>query len=173
MGLFDFFKSKKLQVIGQHIIWENIVGKVFRIMQFERAGSVIDANGNIQVKRKLRPYGYLHVVSPDYKEPVLLPIIHKDDFLLASSFFDDENLLELFLLKDVELLVTYVPKEKLPNAFAGGYHALHYVITPPDTIDYYYKIQALRKVKASPEKLFIKFIWEGETRIQVNKEPDL
>ena len=160
MGLFDFFKSKKLQVIGQHIIWENIVGKVFRIMQFERAGSVIDANGNIQVKRKLRPYGYLHVVSPDYKEPVLLPIIHKDDFLL-------------FLLKDVELLVTYVPKEKLPNAFAGGYHALHYVITPPDTIDYYYKIQALRKVKASPEKLFIKFIWEGETRIQVNKEPDL
>ncbi len=173
MGLLDLFKSRKFQVIGQHITWENVVGKVFRIMHFDRSGSVIDTNGNIKVKKKLRPYGYLSVMSPDYKEIVLLPIIHRDDFLLVSSFFDDENLFNLFLLKNVELLVTYVPKEKLPNAFAGRYHALHYVITPPETIDYYYKIEALRKVKSNPEKLFIKFIWEGETKVQVNKEPDL
>ena len=171
MGFFNLFRSNKIQVIGQNITWLDIIGKVLKVMHFDKAGSIIDATGKIQMKNKLGPYGYLYVGSPDYEKPLLLPIIHKDDFLLASSVFDDTELSKQ--LKDFELLVTYVPKERLDKGFAGVFHALHFVITPPETIDYYYKIEALRRVKSNPEKLFIKFIWEGETKVQINMDPDL
>jgi uncharacterized protein YozE (UPF0346 family) len=171
MGFFNLFRSNKFQVIGKDIKWADVIGKVFKIAHFDKASSIIDATGEVKMKNKLGPYGYLHVGAPDYKKLVLLPIIHRDDFLLASSVFDDAKLSKQ--IKEFDLLVTYVPKEALPNGFAGVFHALHYVITPHETIDYYYKIEALRRIKSNPEKLFIKFIWEGETRVETNMEPDL
>lgn len=171
MGLFNWFSNKGVSEIGRDISWNDIIGKVFRVTNFDRAGTVIDSEGKVKAKSKFKPYGYLLVDSPIIKESVRLPIVHKDDFLLVSSVYDDPQLSEQ--IENFELLVTYVPMNKLPGGLAGLTHALHYVITPLETIDYYYKIDALRDSTPNPEKLFIKFIWEGEIRVQINLNPDL
>jgi hypothetical protein len=170
MGLFDFLKSHKIKIIGRDINWIDIIGKVFKIIKFEKAYS-IDNSGNIIRKEALKPYGYLHVIAPDYEKAVLLPIVHKDDYLLASSVFDDIQWSEK--IRNFDFLVTYVPKENLLDGFTGFTHALHYVITPAQTIEFFYKIEALRETPSNPEKLFVKFSYEGEIRVEFNPNPDL
>ena len=171
MGLFNWLKKKNIPLIGRDISWEEIIGHVFKVIGFDKDGTVIDSNGNVKTKNEYKPYGYLLVDSPKLEEPIELPIIHRDDFLLASSVFDDPKLSEE--IKKFELLVTYVPKDKLPGGMAGVTHALHYVITLPETINYYYKIETLKQSPSNPEKLFVRFAWEGEIRVETNLNPDL
>ena len=171
MGLFTWFKKKNVRSIGRDISWEDIIGHVFKIIGFDKDGTAIDNNGNVKAKSTYKPYGYLLVDSPMFEGPVELPIVHRDDFLLASSVFDDPKLSEE--IKNFELLVTYVPKDKLPGGMAGVTHALHYVITLPETINYYHKIEALRQSPSNLEKLFVRFAWEGEIKVETNLNPDL
>jgi len=171
MSLFNWFGNKGVPEIGRSIKWIDIIGKVFLVKDFDRAGTIIDAQGNIRAKSNFKPYGYLYVESPIFTGAIKLPITHRDDFLLASSVYDDPKLSEQ--IKKFELLVTYVPKNKLPDGFAGITHALHYVITPPQTMEYYYKIKALKDSPSNPEKLFVKFAWEGEIKVNINLNPEL
>lgn len=119
--------------IGRQIGWPDIVGQVFRIREFDRAGSTVTPTGEVNSSSASEPYGYLLVESPILNQRARLPIIHRDDFRLASSVFDDPA--HQLIVTEAELLVTFAPNLKLPGAIAGVTHALHYVIVPPGTLE--------------------------------------
>ena len=102
-----------------------------------------------------------------------IPIIHRDDFLLAASVFDEPKLADLVV--DEELLVTYAPKRLLPKGLSGSpHHVLHYVLTQHGTLDSYYSMDNDKHMaKPEPQKLFGPFVYQGEIKVQVNLEPKL
>jgi hypothetical protein len=155
--------------IGSDILWIDIVSQVFRVLEFDRAGTTIGAGDTVKAKSRFKPYGYLLVESPIFKQPARLPIVHRDDFGLAATVFDEPHLADL--VTDEELLVTYVPKQHLPTGHAlGPSHVLHYVLVPRGTLNEYYK----RDTPTSPsaiKQLFVELVYEGETKVHVNSEP--
>jgi hypothetical protein len=159
--------------IGREISWADIVNQVFRVLEFDRGGTIIEQNNQVKAKSSFKPYGYLFVESPIMNQRVRLPIIHRDDFLLAASVFDKPKLAELIV--DEELLVTYSPKHLLPKGLSGSpHHVLHYVITPRGTLDSYYSMNNdIHMAKPDPQKLFGPFAYQGEIKVQINSEPKL
>jgi hypothetical protein len=135
-------------------------------LDFSRADTIIDEQGNVIAINQFEPYGYLLVESPISNEPMLLPITHRDDFLLAASVYDDAQWMEE--IKRLELLVTYVPKDKNPMGFGGFSHALHYLITAPYTLEKYYEKEGRKISIKKTEKLFGDFVWDGEIGVKVN-----
>jgi hypothetical protein len=159
-------------MIGREIGWVDIVGQVFRVRGFDRAGTTIGPDGQVRASSATEPYGYLVVESPILNQAAALPITHSTDFGLASSVFDEPTLAHI--VTDAELLVTYVPKHKLPGGLAGVTHALHYVIVPPGTLQRYYEVGGdVHMTKPAPQKLFRQLTYEGELRVQVNRDPQL
>ncbi len=159
--------------IGRDISWGNIVRHVFHIVEFDRSDTIIEQNDAVKATSLFKPYGYLLVESPILNTKARLPIIHRDDFLLAASVFDEPKLAQLII--DEELLVTYAPKHLLPKGLSGSpSHVLHYVITPRGTLDSYYSMNNdAHMATPEPEKLFGQFVYEGEIKVQVNSEPKL
>ncbi|OGO31895.1 MAG: hypothetical protein A2Z29_02640 [Chloroflexi bacterium RBG_16_56_11] len=158
--------------IGRDCKWTDIIGQVFRVLEFDRAGTIIDRDGKVKALSHTKPYGYLLVESPILNQPIRLPIVHRDDFLLAASVFDEQQWYEI--IKQEELLVTYVPKHKLPGGMAGVSHAIHYVITPRGTLERYYDAgKDIHMSIPAPEKIFGSLVWDGEIRVQVNKNPKI
>ncbi len=168
MKIFNWFK-KRPPLIGQAITWKDSIRQVYKVLDFDKFGTVITATGQVKAKSMISPYGYLLVESPTLQSRMRLPIIHQDDFLLASSVFDENGFDEM--LNSHELLVAYVPKDYHPDGLAGVDHALHYVIVSLGTIDKYYK-----KLESNPnidiEKIFGHLSWIGEIKVQVNLNPD-
>lgn len=156
--------------IGREISWADIVNHAFRVIEFDRSNTTIDQNNQVKAKSSFKPYGYLIVESPILNQKVRLPIIHRDDFLLAASVFDEPKLADLVI--DEELLVTYAPKHLLPEGLSGSpHHVLHYVITPRGTLDSYYSINIdMHMAKPDPQKLFGPFVYQGEIKVQINPE---
>lgn len=165
MKLFSFSKSSSIPEIGRDISWVKIIRHIFRVSEFDRAGTVIDPNNNVISKSKIKPYGYLIVDSPILQQNHRLPIVHKDDFLLAASVFDDPKLIKE--IEQLELLVTYIPKHNNPFGLAGFLHALHFVITKPGTLEDFYKNET-DVTNPTPEKIFNSISWEGEIRVGIN-----
>ena len=158
--------------VGRDREWTDIIGQVFHVLEFDRAGTIIRPGNKVKAKSLFKPYGYLLVESPTLNQPVRLPIVHRDDFLLAASVFDEPQWLEV--IKEQELLVTYVPKRKLPKGMAGTSHALHYVITPRGTLDRYYEVgNSMHMANPAPEKIFGTLVWDGLLRVQVNSDPEI
>ncbi len=158
--------------IGRDIEWTDIVRQVFRVVEFDRAGTTIGPNYTVEAVSKTRPYGYLSVESPIMNRSVRLPIVHRDDFLLAASVFDQPHVAEL--IEEEELLVIYAPKRKLPGGAVGISHALHYVIVPPGTLGRYYAFDNdTHMATPAPEKLFGPFVYDGEIHVQINPDPQL
>lgn len=159
-------------LVGRDISWADIVRHVFKVNEFDRAGTTIGPNDEVKAGH-LGPYGYLLVESPVLNQPVSLPITHRDDFVLATTVFDDPRLVSV--LSDAELLVTYAPKRVLPLGLSGSTaHVFHYVIVPEGTLDRYYSIDGDRHMRSpAPEKLFGQFVYEGEIKVQVLPEPAL
>jgi len=157
--------------VGRDISWAEIVRHVFRVVEFDRAGTTIAEDGTIRGASRFEPYGYLLVESPILNERVRLPIVHRDDFWLAASVFDEPKLMEVVATE--ELLVTYAPKHVLAKGLAGGTsHSLHYLITPRGTLQRYYEFEGDAHIaKPAPEKIFGAFVYEGEIKVQVNPEP--
>jgi hypothetical protein len=158
--------------IGTDIPWADILRHLFRVLEFDRAGTTIGPKNQLQALADFTPYGYLLVESPILSQTVRLPIVHRDDFWLAASVFDEPNLVDL--INDEELLVTYAPKKVLARGLAGDTsHALHYVITPRGTLDRYYASEADdHMAKPVPERLLGAFVYEGEIKVQLNFEPE-
>ncbi len=159
--------------IGREIKWTEIIRQVFRVLEFDRGGTIIGPGDTVKAASALMPYGFLLVESPIVNRSARLPIVHRDDFLLAASVFDDPRLAEA-VKGEEELLVTYIPKHKLPGGLVGASHALHYVITPRGTLDRYYSMGGdVHMAKPAPEKLFGSFVWQGEIQVQVNPHPKI
>jgi hypothetical protein len=159
--------------IGREISWADIINQVFRVLEFDRSDTTIEQNNQVKARSSFTPYGYLLAESPILNQKVRLPIIHRDDFLLAASVFDEPKLADLVV--DEELLVTYAPKHLLPKGLSGSpHHVLHYVITPRGTLDSYYSMNNdIHMAKPEPQKLFGPFVYQGEIKVQINSEPKL
>jgi hypothetical protein len=154
-------------VIGQQISWAEIVRHVFKVREFDRSDTTVDANNRVQAGSSDAPYGFLLVESPILNQPVWLPIIHRDDFLLATTVFDEPSLVDA-LAGEVELLVTYAPKRVLPGGLSGSpVHVLHYILVPAGTLEKYYSLDDDRHMGSpAPEKLFRQFVYDGEIRVE-------
>lgn len=159
-------------VIGRDIQWTQIVRQVFRVLEFDRTGTTVLADDTVKSANLNKPYGYLLVESPILNVKARLPIIHRDDFFLATTVYDEPQVLKR--IGQEELLVTYFPKHKLPMACAGTRHALHYVLVPRGTLERYYDFNDDEHfANPAPEKLFKRFAWHGEIRVEVNPDPEL
>lgn len=141
-----------------------LIALVFRVIAFDRNGTTIDSSGNVNAKYKFKPYGYLTVESPHFKEGIKIPIIHRDDFLLATFFFDDKLLVEAKENNEVELLVTYYPSDSDKNGFSQSiFHCLHYAVCSYNTMEDFYTSS-----NPDPEKIFGKITFTGELSIKDN-----
>lgn len=158
--------------IGKEISWADIVNHTFRVLDFDRNGTIIDENNQVNAKSRFQPYGYLFTESPILNNRVKLPVIHRDDFLLAASVFDEPNLTTM--IKDEELLVVYSPKHLGPKGLSGSpHHVLHYAIVPSGTLNSYYSVNNdMYMAKPEPEKLFGPFVYQGEIKVQIHPEPE-
>jgi hypothetical protein len=159
--------------IGRQIKWIDAIGQVFRILDFDRTETTIGQGNTVHAKSRFKPYGYLIVESPNFSQPVRLPIVHRDDFLLAASVFDEPHLAEL--VTEEELLVTYVPEkhDSTGRALANS-HVLHYVLVPRGTLEDYYDSEGDEfKSTISNEQLFGGFVYKGEIKVQVNPSPEV
>lgn len=164
----DIDAGTSIPEVGREISWADIVQQVFRVLEFDRTDTTIGPNDQVGSPGMFTPYGYLLVDAPIVKHPVSLPIIHRDDFLLAATVFDEPKLAELVTTE--ELLVTYSPKKVLRGGAAGGTsHVLHYVLSPQGTLDRYHSLGN----DAHLSLLFGQLVYEGEIRVQVNPEPDV
>jgi hypothetical protein len=157
--------------IGRLISWSDIVRHVFSVCEFDRAGTTIGADGKVHPVSMVAPYGYLLVESPILNQRAKLPIIHRDDFLLAASVFDDPRMAGR--LSDQDMLVTYAPKKLRNDGRSGSlHHVLHYVMVPKGTLDRYYAVDDdLHMRMPQPEKLFGPFVYDGAISVGVNSEP--
>jgi hypothetical protein len=157
--------------IGRDLPWGQVVKQVFLVLEFDRGNTTVGEDGRPRAESASDRYGQLLVMSPILSQPARLPIVHRDDFLLATFFFDEPNCEEM--LSDGELLVTYAPKRTLPGGKAAGFtHVLHYVYCPSGTLDRYYGFNGdVHMRKPAPEKLFGQLKYEGEVKVEVNSNP--
>lgn len=163
-------RNNQTPLIGKDIAWTEIVGQVFRVIEFDKNETIINDKGEVKAKSSFTPYGYLTVESPILNLSAILPIVHKTDFYLAFTAYHNIELEKIISGND--LLVTYVPKRKLPGGLAGVTHALHYLITSKGTLDKYY-VDDSQITNPNPEKLFGSFVYEGEVQVEVNLNPKL
>jgi len=166
--------------IGKDIAWLDIVEIAFRVLDFDRNGTIYSPDGDpeeIKAKSATEPYGYLLIESPALNQPVGLPIIHHDDFMLASTVFDDPNLVQTINSPSMELLVTYAPKYMTKDGYSKSPdHVLHYAITPRGTLEQYYSEDSIgdkRVRKPESHLLFGKFIYKDQIQVQMNLEPQI
>ena len=161
-----------VMAIGRDCKWSDILRQVFRVLEFDRGTTTIGPDGRPKAAN-LNPYGCLLVESPILNRPVVMPIPHGDDYMLASFVFDDPHRDEI--LEEAEFLVTYAPKRTLFGGLSAGFrHVLHYALCPRGTLESYYDFENdLHMRQPAPEKLFGKFIYEGEIRVTINQYPDV
>ena len=151
MKLFKWLKSSSIPEIDRDISWVEIIRHVYRVLEFDRAGTKIDQNNNVLTKSIIKPYGYLIIGSPILKQHAKLPIVHKDDFLLAASVFDDPELSKE--IQELDLLVTYIPKHIRQDGLAGIWHSLHFLMTKPGILEKFYEKES-RNYKPNSRKNF-------------------
>jgi len=108
---------------------------------------------------------------PVIERQVKIPIIHRDDFLLASSIFDDTEFFKQTQGKDI--LVIYYPLDPKVDKRFAFLHSLHFVITPSKTLEKYYEFRNKSFLGCDPEILFGEFVWMGELSVKINSNPNL
>jgi hypothetical protein len=158
-------------VIGTDIAWSEILSMAFRVSDFDKNETEVTGSGEVKAKSSLEPYGYLLVDSPTLNQSVALPIIHRDDFMLATFVFDDPEVMHMNEVLGRELLVTYQPKKTMKDGRAASpAHCLHYALVPTGTLDKYYSDDR-RMARPDPKLLFGKFVYSGEISVFMNPDP--
>lgn len=158
-------------LIGTDIKWKDIMRQVFRVLEFDRCGTRLLSDDTVLAATDNQPYGFLLVESPILNNRARLPVFHRDDFFLATTVYDEPELVDL-VARD-ELLVTYFPERGFLGYSASAMHALHYVIVPQGTLEKYYEFNDDEHMAhPAPEKLFGEFVWRGEISVQIKADPD-
>lgn len=168
MGMFDFFRTDKNNelLVGKSFTWKESINLIFRIINFDRNGTIINSVGTVKAKSIFKPYGFLIVENPAFSKVIKLPILHKDDFLLADSIFGDPNFYGIENTKD--FLVTFRPQNDSSNQLIGVNHGLHYAITPYGTLKKYFEKFGNDKNLSILDTIFLDFSWNNELRVQIN-----
>jgi hypothetical protein len=161
--------------IGQHIQWIDITQMVFRVVNFDRNGTTVDLDAgpqSVKARSEFASYGYLLVESPTLNQPVQLPIIHRADFYLASTIFDDPT---FSFPEGAELLVTYAPKKMSKEGFSKGpHHVLHYALVSQGTLERYYSDDEIGDRRMSKPELHLIFgllKYDGMISVITNTDP--
>lgn len=170
--------DNNIPFIGREIGWDKVVRRAFRVIDFDRNGTVVTPEDQVIPKSDTEPYGFLLVHSPQSKIPAGLPITHKDDFWLVTSVFDDPKFASLLEPPaQVELLVTYAPKTIQENGMAASpQHCLHFALVPNGTMAKYYTSSYSDKGKvkdADNDPVFGKLSYEGYLIVNTVQEPRL
>ena len=71
-------------------------------------------------------------------------------------------------LKDYEVLVTYLPANKIQYKNAAFLHVLHFAITFPKTLERYYVARKNTITGYDPELIFNSFVWDGLLKVNIN-----
>ncbi len=157
MGLFN-----KPPKIGGKITWDKVINHVFKVLDFDSNKTLISESGEVKAKSMFTPYGYLLVEAPFLDKPHRLPIIHRDDFRLATYFFNNPRLAEIQQMAD--LLVTYSPEQVTELGFsASPRRVLHYAVKPKGIFEKYYS-----EKKNNPIEIFGPFVYEGMISIHID-----
>jgi hypothetical protein len=163
--------------VGKLIGWDQIRRHVFRVLDFDRAGTTIGPDERVTAGSATLPYGYLRVESPILNQPARMPIVHSDDFRLAASVYDEPSLIGSITNGGSELLVTYAPKKVLAGGLNGTPdHCLHFLLCPPGTLERYYPNAPegdRRMARPEPETLFGPFVYQGAIQVRVNMTPTI
>jgi hypothetical protein len=167
MNLFNFFKPSEFATVGHSIKWNDIKKEVLRVIEFDTNGTTIDHNNVVHAKSKFKPYGFLISEWPIIERKVKIPIVHRDDFLLASSVFEKNHLKEQFA--NYDLLVCYNPSKD--SKLAPFLHSLHFVLTSKSTFQEYNEIHKTTLLGCNPELMFGQWVWEGELKVKFNLTP--
>jgi len=168
--------------VGKEIQWQAVVQMVFRVVEFDPSDTLITDDAQVKASSMSKPYGYLIVEAPTLNQAIRLPIVHRDDFMLATRAANylsvgqiDPNLeRQIESSSTDELLVIYAPKHEKNGYSASPHHVLHYAITPSGTLDKYYSDTPAGNRRMSvpePQLIFNPFTYEGEIRVQMNPEP--
>lgn len=171
MKLFNFFKAPEIATVGRDIKWVEIKKEVLRIIDFDKNGTSVDSTGIVRSRSTLKPYGFLIAEWPIIERKVKIPIVHRDDFLLASSIYDNADLLKQ--IQGYDILVTYYPPDPKDYPNSAYLHQLHFAITPPTTLEKFYDIKKNTLLGCDPEIIFGDFVWVGELNVKINFEPKL
>ncbi|MEI7838397.1 MAG: hypothetical protein WCI37_01285 [bacterium] len=157
--------------IGREMSWDSILSMAFKVTDFDRNNTQITDAGEVKASSAREPYGYLLVESPTLDQAVTLPIIHRDDFMLASSVLDDTDVMEANESLGRELLVTYQPEKTTKDGrSATPAHCLHYALVPNGTLENYYSDDK-RMARPEPELLFGRFVYSGAISVFMNTAP--
>ncbi len=70
-------------VVGEDVAWKEIVRQVLHVLEFDRGETIINPDGSLKRASLMEPDGHLLVKSPIFYRPIKVPIVHRDDFLLA------------------------------------------------------------------------------------------
>jgi len=93
-------------VIGKGIPWESIKGRFLTVIKFTPNSSV--RGSTVKANSSFEPYGMLTVELLDHDTPILMPVLHRLDFLNLWRIFNDE-----VITSDEEVIVTYDPDKWL------------------------------------------------------------
>lgn len=97
-----FYRQVDPNVVGQDVAWEEVQGKVFRVVGFIPQASV--HGEKVEANSRFEPYAILKIERPDYGEPLIMPVLHRLDFLHLWKCFDEQA-----VGAEEELLLSYQP----------------------------------------------------------------
>lgn len=167
----DLDYSNTMPEIGNGITWDSVLSMAFRVTDFDKNDTHITDRGEVKAASPHQPYGYLLVESPMLNQAVALPIVHRDDFMLASSVLDDPDVMETNESLGRELLVTYQPEETTKDGRSTtSAHCLHYALVPRGILESYYSDDK-RMSRPQPELLFGRFVYSGAISVFMNTAP--
>ncbi len=86
--------------VGQGISWKNIKHKFFTVIKFTPNASV--SGNTVRANSAFEPYATLTIESPAYDTSILMPVLHRLDFLNLWRVFNEH-----IVADDEEVIVTY------------------------------------------------------------------
>jgi hypothetical protein len=99
-------KMEEQRVIGKGICWESTKGRFFTVIKFTPNASV--SGSIVRPNSAFEPYAMLTLDSPDHDSPILMPVLHRLDFLSLWRIFNEHT-----VGSDQEVIVTYDPDKWL------------------------------------------------------------
>ena len=158
-----------LPMVGKDKSFKEVTGYVYKVVSFDMHDSTVDSSNKVTRNDALGPYGFLGVQN-HLGEAETFPLFHRDDFILAQSFFEIPSAEDW--LRDAELLVVYRPQHKLPLGLGGVKHTMHYVMVPRNThARWHSQAEVFKSSPYKLEQLFTEFKYKGEIAVRQNMNP--
>jgi hypothetical protein len=125
-------------VVGKGIAWKSVKGPLFTVAKFAANASV--TGNTVRASSVFEPYAWLTMESPGYDGPILMPVLHRLDFLHLWRVFHERS-----GAGDEEVIVTYDPD----RWFGKFMPHLPIMVAPKNTLSELALIEGLKPVPTS------------------------